>query len=105
MTPSRIVLLRHGEKPADSSDPNLSPAGQAYAQKLAKLIPQRFPNPAALFATADSAHSDRPEETLAPTAQALKLPLQALYADAQYAELAALLTSSSAYAGQLIVVC
>jgi hypothetical protein len=104
MSVQRVVLLRHAEKPAGSRDPNLSPAGQARAKMLATMIPERFPNPGALFATHDSKHSDRPEETLQPTADALHMKLHHHFQDAQYACLAAKLTDP-AYDETLAIVC
>ncbi|GLS20073.1 hypothetical protein GCM10007874_30900 [Labrys miyagiensis] len=105
MAPQRIVILRHAEKPADANDPNLSPAGQARAQMLATLIPQLFPNPNFLFAAAPSTESNRPVETLQPTATALNMTLNASYADGDYARLAGDLLSQPAYDGTLIIIC
>jgi len=104
MAVQRVVLLRHAEKPADPKDPHLSPAGQARAKMLATMIPERFPNPGVLFATHNSNDSDRPEETLQPTADALRMYLHHHFQDAQYPALAAKLTDP-AYDVTLAIVC
>jgi broad specificity phosphatase PhoE len=107
MAVQRVVLLRHAEKPEDPKDPkdpHLSPAGQARAKMLATMIPERFPNPGVLFATRNSKDSDRPEETLQPTADALHMKLHHHFQDAEYPALAAKLTDP-AYDVTLAIVC
>ena len=43
--PSRIILMRHADKPDDPDDPDLSAAGEARAEHLASYIPQAFAKP------------------------------------------------------------
>src|SRR3977135_4277449 len=45
MAPSRILLMRHAEKPDDPGDPDLTEAGRARAAALARYIPATFGKP------------------------------------------------------------
>jgi hypothetical protein len=103
--PAQILVMRHAEKPADDTDPNLAPVGVARAKQLASYIPQTFGKPDAIFATAISKHSERPFETAKPLAKACGQVPQTPYADAEYGLLAKRLLTDEAYAGKRIVVC
>jgi phospholipase C len=103
--PAQVVILRHGEKPSDPRNPNLSPAGVARADMLATAIPQNFPNPNFLFAAAPSKHSNRPVETLTPLARALTMRLDTSVPENEYQVLAADLFEMPEYAGKLIIIC
>jgi hypothetical protein len=105
MAPRQIVILRHAEKPDDPRDPDLSPAGEERAKLLGTLIPERFPNPDFLFASAPSRSSNRPVETLTPLAGITKLPLNQSIADQDYPVLAADLLNKPKYDGKLVIVC
>jgi broad specificity phosphatase PhoE len=50
--PAIVAIIRHGEKPADDSDPHLSDQGRARAAMLARTLPAIYPQLAALFACA-----------------------------------------------------
>ncbi len=54
MTSALILLMRHAEKPLDPRDPDLSDAGKARADALARYIPQDVAKPDFLFAPAAS---------------------------------------------------
>lgn len=69
--PSRVLLLRHAEKPKGDNDPHLSDRGHERAAALAVRIPHVFGRPDQLFATAPSSESNRPVETLTPLSSAL----------------------------------
>jgi phospholipase C len=105
MGPAQVVILRHGEKPSDPRNPDLSPVGERRADMLATAIPQLFPHPDFLFAAAPSKHSNRPVETLTPLARALTMPIDTDIADDGYSVLAADLLDDPRYAGKLIIVC
>jgi hypothetical protein len=100
-----VVILRHGEKPQDPHNPDLSPVGTARADMLATEIPQLFPHPDFQFAAAPSKFSNRPVETLTPLARALTLPLEADIAASDYEVLASDLLRKPQYQGKLIIVC
>ena len=110
--PAQIILLRHGEKPADESNPHLSVEGRARAQALvsflttsAGLITNGLP--VALFAAQPTrhGHSLRTHETLEPLAKHLKLRIQSPYPAKDYSALARHLLRHSAYDGKVVVVC
>ena len=109
--PARIVLLRHGEKPADESNVHLSERGEARARALIGFFtgtPAFTTNaPTALFAPKFSrkGHTIRPYETLEPLARRLNLPVQMPYESAEYAALAKHILSDPALDGKTIVVC
>jgi hypothetical protein len=105
MPPRQIVILRHAEKPDDIGDPHLSPAGTQRATMLATLIPQRFPNPDFLFATAPSKESNRPVETLTPLEIKCGPALNKDIADKDYKILASEMLGKPEYSGKLAIIC
>ena len=110
--PAHIILIRHAEKPADPRNPHLSRAGVRRAQRLVSFITTdpamtRFGLPAAVFATRTTKddNGQRTQETVAPLAQALKLPVQAPYLGKDYAQLAKQILADPAYAGKTVLIC
>lgn len=110
--PAQIILLRHAEKPADPSDPHLSAAGVERAKHLVRFIKTdpvmtRFGLPVAVFATQTTKddNGQRTQETVAPLAAALELPVQTPYHGKDYAALAEQILSNPAYAGKTVVIC
>jgi len=78
--PAHIILIRHGDKPADPSDPHLSPAGVARSKDLVKFVTtdpaiMALGTPVAIFATKTTKDDDgqRTQETVAPLAKTLLL--------------------------------
>jgi hypothetical protein len=78
--PRDVLLIRHAEKPDDTSDKHLTSRGAARAAALPSLFfipkafrtrPAPFPTPDFIYATAESKHSNRPVETVQPLASAL----------------------------------
>jgi broad specificity phosphatase PhoE len=103
--PRQILLIRHGEKTGDKSDPHLDPRGYARAAALAGLFPSRFDTPQFLFATHQSAHSNREVETIEPLARRLRLEIDSRFADEEYAAMAEELLSKPVYSGGNLLVC
>ena len=110
--PAQIILIRHAEKPADEEDPHLSPAGVRRAERLVSFITTdpamtRFGLPVAVFATQSTKHDNgqRTQETVAPLAKALKLPVQTPFLGKDYGGLAKLILANPAYAGKTILIC
>jgi hypothetical protein len=103
--PLFILVMRHAEKSADPSDPNLTPAGEARAQELARYIPDTFGGPDCIFAAAVSEHSARPYETVGPLSKRVGIPINSTIADQDYGFLANLLLSKADFVGKRIVVC
>ena len=110
--PAQIILIRHAEKPADPADPHLSRAGVKRAEQLVPFITTdpamtKFGLPVAVFATRTTKHDDgqRTQETVAPLARALNLPVQTPYLGKEYAALAKLILADPAYAGKTVIIC
>jgi broad specificity phosphatase PhoE len=103
--PSRIILMRHADKPDDPDDPDLSAAGVARAEHLAAYIPQTFGKPDYIIATARSKHSDRPVETVAPLAHAVGVTARDDFRDKDFEDLVEDLFSDPTYRGKTLVIC
>ncbi|QPC95153.1 flagellar basal body-associated protein FliL [Mesorhizobium sp. INR15] len=93
-----MLIVRHGEKP--DSGTGLSPAGEARAQAyVAYFQPIMLDGvafrPDVLVASADSKNSARERLTLAPLAQALKLPIDQRFADKDVKALVQALSTES----------
>ena len=105
--PATILIVRHAEKLTDGRL-DLSPVGFQRAALLPKLfvptgVRADLPTPQVLIATHQSAHSNRPVETITPLANALKLPIDSKVMNDDYAVLAASLLSGK-YAGKVVLV-
>jgi len=105
MTPNKILIIRHGEKPGVAGDIHLAPAGVARAQQLATYIPDTFGTPQFLFAAGESKDSNRPVETLQPLSQGIKVEIDTSFDDQQFRELAAEMLNNPKYDGSLILTC
>ena len=110
--PAEVVLLRHAEKPSNESNVHLSARGKERALALIQFFtstPALTTNgpPLALFAArpASHGHSRRPQETLKPLAQHLKLPVLMPFTATEYAGLAKKILDDPAYDGKTVVVC
>src|ERR1700722_8682433 len=84
-----ILLIRHAEKLTDGRI-DLSPVGFERAKVLPQLFggaaaPHNLPRPDFLFATHQSAKSNRPAETITPLSQALGLAISSELADKDFA--------------------
>jgi hypothetical protein len=112
LRPAQIILIRHAEKPPDPDDPHLSQAGVKRAKRLVSFITSdpamtRLGLPVAVFATRATKHDNgqRTQETVAPLARALKLPVQTPYLGKDYPALANLILTTPAYAGKTVLIC
>jgi hypothetical protein len=110
--PAYIIVIRHAEKPADPNNAHLSQAGVKRAAQLVSFITTdsamiRIGVPVAVFATQTTKDYDgqRTQETVAPLARALKLPVQTPYHGKDYAALAQLILANPAYAGKTVLIC
>ena len=110
--PAQIILIRHAEKPLDEANPHLAPAGVERAARLVSFLTTdpamtTFGMPVAVFATATTKNGDgvRTQETIAPLAKKLKLPVQTPALGKDYAVLAAGILRKRAYAGKTVVIC
>ena len=110
--PAQIILFRHAEKPADKSNPHLSPEGVRRARQLVGFLAtdpavNKYGKPVAIFATKTTKDDDgqRTQETVAPAAAALKLAVQTPFLGKQYKRLAKLILGNPAYAGKTVLIC
>ena len=104
--PAAILIVRHGEKPGDNSDPHLNDVGRVRADMLAKTFPSLYPNLAVLFAAAASTNSNRSYETIEPLAKAMRLVVNNSFSNGQHSELAEyILRGSEDYGGKTILIC
>ena len=110
--PAQIILIRHADKPSDPKDPHLSQAGVQRAERLVSFITTdpvmtRFGLPVAVFATRTTkdGNGQRTQETVAPLARVLKLPVQTSFLGKDYAELANLILANPVYAGKTVLIC
>ena len=105
MDTGQILVMRHAEKPDDTENPNLSPAGLARAQKLVQYLTASFGKPDFLFASAFSKRSRRPYETLEPLSEACGVSIDLDLADQEYGALAHELQSKPRYDGKRTIIC
>jgi broad specificity phosphatase PhoE len=105
MAATKILIMRHGEKPDVAGDINLSPAGLARAKQLVSYIPTTFGRPQFLFATQQSKDSNRPVETLEPLSQSISVDIDSAFADHQYRDLAAALLKNQKYDRASVLIC
>lgn len=100
--PKRIIIVRHAEKPA-SRVPHLALRGRMRAIGLAKLLP-KIVKPHFVFASTSTKHSQRPYETIRPTADKLKLDVSTMYADKHVKKIAKDLKKKK-FKGKTVLIC
>jgi broad specificity phosphatase PhoE len=108
--PSKILIIRHAEKPDDDDDIHLSPLGQKRAEALVTLFDDsqnggRFPRISFIFATEASHKSNRPVETVAPLANALQLKVHDGFEDDEFKALASRLLKKDKYEHAVVLIC
>lgn len=109
--PKAILIIRHAEKPADEVDIGLSPAGSKRAEDLHDLFkktasrPDPFPTPDFIIATKASKNSNRPVATVTPLAKALKLEINARFANDDFTKLAEEVYTNPKYEGKTVLIC
>src|SRR5207249_893800 len=110
--PAQIILIRHGEKPEDPEAVHLSKAGEKRASELVPFLttdPEMTKHglPVALYATRTTkhGHGQRTQETIAPLAKQLHLPVEAPFLSEEYAKLAKSILSNPKYHGKTVLIC
>jgi uncharacterized membrane protein (DUF2068 family) len=110
--PAQIILIRHADQPADPRNPHLSQAGMERAEQLVPFITTdplmtRFGLPVAVFATRTTKHGNglRTQETVAPLARVLGLPVQAPFRSEEFPFLAKRVLRNPAYTGKTVLIC
>jgi hypothetical protein len=103
--PASVLLMRHGEKSGRKNDVHLNARGQARADALPSLFPAVFPAPHFIFATAATANSNRPAETVMPLAKMLRLPVNSRFANDEYWLLVRELLTNEIYSAKNVLIC
>jgi hypothetical protein len=83
----------------------LSAKGYERAAALAFNSPVTFGKIDHLFATQESAHSDRPVQTITPLAAALNLKINSDFKDDHFQEIADHILDDPKYSGERILIC
>ena len=110
---SNILLIRHGEKPLnESANPGLTVAGQERAMAYVIYFQNFMLNSQLikldyLFATAQSAHSNRSYLTIQPLAQQLNLKINNTFSDSDedVDALVRYIQSDQSFNGSNILIC
>ena len=105
MTPAKILLLRHAEKPDDAKDDGLTAAGRVRAAKLAPFIEAAFGKPDFVFAAAGNKGSERAILTMRPLCDATSVALDSSLTSKDSVVLATRLLLDATFADKLVVVC
>lgn len=102
--PDRVIIIRHGEKPAVGDD--LTVKGRQRAAALAPFFQDGDLRPAAIYALnpSDDHHSRRCLETATPLAQSLKLSLKTFH-HADYGKMVRQILASPEYDGKVVLIC
>jgi phosphohistidine phosphatase SixA len=79
MGPKKIIIVRHAEKPA-VQEPHLAIRGKMRAIGLSRLLP-KIVKPDFVFASTSTRHSERPYQTIRPTADAMSIDVSTKYPD------------------------
>jgi broad specificity phosphatase PhoE len=105
MPPKTIYLIRHGEKPSDPSNKNLSSRGHERAEALAAKHGKLFGPFDYLFAARESSSSNRPLETITPLATVLGLDIDDSIEAKDYSDLTDRLLEDNRYERQSVLIC
>jgi hypothetical protein len=108
--PAQIILIRHGEKPAEGNQ--LNDQGFARAKALVPYFQNnidvtKYGTPVAIYAMGQkgSTGSVRPIQTVTPLAQALGLTLDTDYLKTDYDGLVNSVLGNKAYDGKMVLIC
>jgi hypothetical protein len=104
--PKEILIIRHAEKPADTSNENLSTKGYERAAALAFYMPDAFGTIDHIFAAGvgHKSHSERPMETITPLANRLGKKVHDSFLKYQYPEMIAHIFGDDKYTDSTIAI-
>lgn len=106
--PAKIILIRHGEKPADHDDPHLTAEGRAHAERWVGYFtnsPTRLPDVLLAPSPTKKHPSVRASETIEPLAKLRHLTIETPYPAEDYTKLAHDLVTEDRFKGKTVVVC
>ncbi|WP_052752912.1 hypothetical protein [Kordia zhangzhouensis] len=104
--PKEILLIRHAEKPADSSNENLSIKGYERAAALAYYLPDTFGSIDHIFAAGvgHKSHSKRPIETVTPLVERLQKKIHDSFLKYQYQDMISHIFENDTYTDSVILI-
>ncbi len=108
--PARILIIRHGEKPANTSDGNLSPRGYQRAQALTSLFSRQpqllaFGRPVSMFAFNNFGDgSNRGIETATPLANTLGIPVNSSFRPSETSDIAKFIFETAAFNHKMVMI-
>ena len=109
--PSRVMIIRHAEKPANDSDPDLSPDGYKRAHALTELFnihPEYASKglPSHIFAAkyVPGQNANRAIETITPLAKVLGLPVEIPNVGSETQELSDRILNNHKYDGKVVLI-
>jgi len=104
--PKEILILRHAEKPADTSNENLATKGYERATALAYYLPATYGTIDHIFATGigPESNSKRPLETITPLAERLNKKVQDTFLKHQYTEMVSHILEDDTYTNTVIAI-
>jgi hypothetical protein len=110
MEPSRIIIIRHGEKSQNKNNRNLQmPKGYERAGKLAALIPLKFKKIDVLYAPSigPDRQSIRVIETITPLSKFLNLPILTTYFNSkdEIQKMVKFIRTNPEYSGKTVLIC
>lgn len=107
MPPTTVLLIRHGEKPKDDADINLTVKGTQRAVALAPYLLGTFGQPCAIYAMGQHkpTSSVRPIQTITPTANVAGLSVITQYNKDSYKNLVTEIMSKPEYEGKMVFIC
>ncbi len=104
--PKEILILRHAEKPADTSNENLATKGYERAAALAYYLPDAFGTIDHIFAAGvgPKSHSKRPVETITPLAERLHKKVHDTFLKYQFPEMVSHIFSDDSYTDSVVAI-
>lgn len=109
-TPAQIIVIRHGEKPSDPTAPGLTSAGLERSGALAYFFQYTslvldFGLPVAIYTFKPYDESHRGVLTIAPTAQALGIPVHSPFRSPRVNEIADLVLNDPLVENRMVLIC
>ncbi|MDB5055085.1 MAG: hypothetical protein JWM44_3135 [Bacilli bacterium] len=110
MEPSRVIVIRHGEKSQNKNNPSLQmPKGYERAGALAPFLPFKFKKIDILYAPSiePGSQSTRVVETITPLSRYLNLPILTTHVNSKddIRKMVKLIRTNPKYHGKTVLIC